>query len=444
MLVRERDAPALDLAALAAALVDRKTGAIARLDVLPRTGDQFRFAHLLARLPDLERLPSGGAIADPCGGRQTLAAAVRQVLLECVERSCAAFTNHRALVLAQPTADGAFLDGTRLPLFSAAQYATPGFPFRPLTSASRIWWVEGRSLVTGRPVFVPAALAFIPYRSTREDEWLGPGTSTGMACDRTWARAVVNGLLEIIERDAFAITWLNRLSRPRLTVAPDSPLGRELARVAARHRGQVAFVDITSDIAVPTVLAVLDARVRGERVVTVGAACRPHRVEAARKALAEAVCDHLRIRDELEGGGERFQPAPDFANVTEWQWHSLVYLDPALTPQLDFLTASPEAVPLDAGPGEPRDDDAPLLAWLVGELARRGEDVIAVGLTTRDVTALGLHAVKVFVPGAVPLPPDHRYQPLGHRRLYEVPVRLGWRPRELRPADLNPYPHPFA
>ena len=101
-------------------------------------------------------------------------------------------------------------------------------------------------------------------------------------------------------------------------------------------------------------------------------------------------------------------------------------------------------MPLDAASGEPGDDDAALLPWLVGELARRGEDVIVVELTTRDAAALDLHAVKVFVPGAVPLPPDHRYQPLGHRRIYEVPRRLGWRADEPRPADLNPYPHPFA
>jgi len=437
--VPERAAPAIDLAALAAALVDRKTGAIERLEVLPRTGDQMRLAHLLARVPDLARLPSGGAIVDPCGGRQTLDAAVRQVLLECVERSCAAFTNHRTLVLARPTADGAFLDGSRLPLFSAAQSAAPGFPFRALTPASRIWWAEGRSLVSGRPIFVPAALVFVPYKGTSEDEWLGPGTSTGMACDATFARAVVNGLLEVIERDAFAIAWLNRLSRPRLIAAPGSPLGDELARIAARFRGRITFVDITTDIAVPTVLAVLDGRVRGERVVTVGAACRPSRVEAARKALAEAVCDHLRIRDELAAGGARFRPAPDFANVTEWLSHSLVYLDPALQPALDFLTASRDAIPLDDA-NTPPDDDEPLLAWLVGELARAGEDVIVVDLTTRDAAALGLRAVKAFVPGAVPLPPDHRYQPLGHRRLHEVPRRLGLP----QPAELNPYPHPFA
>jgi ribosomal protein S12 methylthiotransferase accessory factor len=442
-MVTEREAPGVDVAALVAALVDRKTGAIARLEVLPRTGDQLRLAHLLARVPDLDRVPSAGAIADPCGGRQTLAAAVRQVVLECVERSCAAVTNRRTLVYARPSGDGAFLDGTRLPLYAAAQYAAPGFPFRPLTPASRIWWAEGRSLVTGRPVFVPAALVFIPYPCASEDEWLGPGTSTGMACDGTWTRAAVNGLLEVIERDAFAITWLGRLSRRRLAVPPASPLGRELARIASAHRGQVTFVDITTDVPIPTVLAVLDARVRGERVVTVGAACRPDAVEAARKALSEAVCDHLRIRDELDRGEPRFRPAPDFANVTDWRWHSLVYLDPALQPALDFLTASPDSIPIDAVPSAPADDGA-LLAAAVRELARLGEDVIVVDLTTRDAAALGLHAVKVFVPGAVPLPPDHRYQPLAHRRLYEVPRRLGLATAETRVEDLNPYPHPFA
>jgi len=62
----------------------------------------------------------------------------------------------------------------------------------------------------------------------------------------------------------------------------------------------------------------------------------------------------------------------------------------------------------------------------------------------RDEAELGLHVVKVFVPGAVPLHPDHRYPWLGHRRLYDVPVSLGWRGDRAAPEELNPMPHPFA
>ena len=44
----------------------------------------------------------------------------------------------------------------------------------------------------------------------------------------------------------------------------------------------------------------------------------------------------------------------------------------------------------------------------------------------------------------VPVNPDHRFPWLGHSRLYQVPVRLGYLERAADPAELNPLPHPFS
>jgi ribosomal protein S12 methylthiotransferase accessory factor len=42
--------------------------------------------------------------------------------------------------------------------------------------------------------------------------------------------------------------------------------------------------------------------------------------------------------------------------------------------------------------------------------------------------------VRVVVPGLC-----HFWRRLGFRRLYEVPVAMGWLERPLRPDELNPY-----
>jgi len=42
--------------------------------------------------------------------------------------------------------------------------------------------------------------------------------------------------------------------------------------------------------------------------------------------------------------------------------------------------------------------------------------------------------VKVVAPGLV-----HYWRRLGHRRLYEVPVRMGWREQPLREESMNPF-----
>lgn len=430
---------------IARVAIDRRTGVLRALHASPRATDDPGVAHVEARLGDFARLPAGGAIAETGGSGGALPSASVCALFETLERYAGAFVDYRRLVLARPTPGGPFLYGDQFPLFAASQYARPDWPFRPLTERSEIWWAEGRSLATGEPRFVPAAFIYVPYRATSEDEWLGPGTSTGMASGPSWPTACASGLLEVCERDAFMITWLNRLSRPRLRVAPTSALGREVSRVLARRRGRVTFVDLTNDLAIPTVLAVMETRLHGRPVRTMGAAARPRYEAAAAKALLEACSDLGRLQVVLEGPLRDWRPRADFSDVNDFAAHSQVYLDPELQPVLDFLTASPEEREL-GGPHElPIGDPDALLRALVARVAACGLDPVAVALTTRDLAELGVDVVKVVVPGAVPLPPDHRWQWLAHRRVYEVPRRIGARDRDAAPDELLlDHPHPFA
>jgi ribosomal protein S12 methylthiotransferase accessory factor len=438
-------APGASPAAVARAAVDRRTGVVRKLLAAPRADDDPAVVHVEARLGDFAHLPAGGSIAETGGSGARPEAAWTSALFETLERYAAAFVDRRRLVLARPTADGPFLHGERYPLYADFQYARPDWPFRPLTERSEIWWAEGRSLATGATCFVPAAFVFVPYHATSEDEWLGPGTSTGMASGPGWAAACASGLLEVCERDAFMITWLNRLSRPRLRVPPGSPLGRRVADVLARRRGRVTFVDLTTDLRVPTVLAALETRLHGRPVRTFGAAARPTYEAAADKALLEACSDLMRLQIVLDGPDRDWRPVPDFSNVNDFGTHSQTYLDPALQPVLDFLTASPEERDL-GPPGELTGAGADaVLLELVARFAAVGLDPVAVTLTTRDLAELGVEVVKMIVPGAAPLPPDHRWQWLGHRRVYEVPRRIGARDRDATPDDLLlDHPHPFA
>jgi ribosomal protein S12 methylthiotransferase accessory factor len=60
------------------------------------------------------------------------------------------------------------------------------------------------------------------------------------------------------------------------------------------------------------------------------------------------------------------------------------------------------------------------------------------------VAQAGLFVVRVIVPGLVPLHSNHLRPFLGVRRLYDVPVRLGWERDGWRAeTGFNPFPHPF-
>lgn len=433
------------LAEIARRLVSPRTGVIHRLRLLGLEAGEQRAAHVHARLPNLGVLPGGGKIFDAGGSALDLQGAVAASLFEAVERYAAAFVDHRRLVLAKPRPGGPFLMGDELPLFTDAQYDQPRFPFRRLTPDSEIYWVEARSLRTGARAFVPAICVFIPYEPTSPAEWLGPCTSTGMASGTNRARAVAGGLFEVCERDAFMILWYHRLSLPRLRVDPASTLGLWVARLAERRGANVTFVNMTNDLRVPAVLAVLESRLHGKRLLTMGASAKPTLSEAAEKALLEAISDARRLRDMMAAQREPWRPAPGFTNVVDFAWHSLVYTDPELQPVLDFITASREEQEMGMEYGLSRLDGPALVEELVARVAARGEEPFVVELTTRDLADLGIHVVKVMVPGAVPMNPDHRFPWIAQRRLYAAPRVLGLRDRDAVAGELNlAYPHPFA
>jgi len=68
----------------------------------------------------------------------------------------------------------------------------------------------------------------------------------------------------------------------------------------------------------------------------------------------------------------------------------------------------------------------------VARAASVGLETLVLDLTRPDVD---LNVVKVTVPGL-----RHFWPRFAPGRLYDVPVRLGWRERALDEAQLNPFP----
>src|SRR5918911_2581384 len=96
----------------------------------------------------------------------------------------------------------------------------------------RLCWTWGYSLTAREPTLIPASLVYIPYYPFRQAEGevtIAPGVSTGQATARDPSSAVLSGLYEIIERDAFMISWLNRLPLTRLDIE-SNPAVRDIFR----------------------------------------------------------------------------------------------------------------------------------------------------------------------------------------------------------------------
>ncbi|MBN9608351.1 MAG: hypothetical protein BGO26_20030 [Actinobacteria bacterium 69-20] len=423
-------------------LVSPVTGVLKRVLLLPVGGGQIPYAHFTAAVPAYSTLPTGGDIANPGGSAWQRTRSLTQVTFEAIERYCAGFVEFGQLLLA-PCQGEAFAAGSRHQRFAPHQYGQDGFPYVPLDPDAPIHWAVGRSVLSGQRRFVPASFVYLPYTPASPAEVIGPSFSTGMAAAWTLDDALLSGLLEVVERDAFTITWLNRLQRPKIRVPRSSTLGRRVAAVQADGVTSVEFVDITTDIAIPTVCAVMRRCAFGETVVTVGLACKLDYSSACDKALCEAISDHERLVAEMRAPSEigTWFPKDDFSDVVDFPWHGRVYAHPRYQAHLQFLTAGEAVLDVD---GEFRPGRAGDLVDVLQAVAPFASEVIAVDLTTREFVDLGIHVVKVMIPDLVPLNADHRFPYVGHRRFVTSGGAYPDRAASDAIAGANPYPHPFS
>jgi ribosomal protein S12 methylthiotransferase accessory factor len=84
------------------------------------------------------------------------------------------------------------------------------------------------------------------------------------------------------------------------------------------------------------------------------------------------------------------------------------------------------------------------LATAVEGLVRAGCRVAYADLTTADVRPYGIRVVRTVATGLQPMHFGYGEERLGGRRLFELPVLLGYPGQSRLESDLNPCPHPLA
>jgi bacteriocin biosynthesis cyclodehydratase domain-containing protein len=123
----------------------------------------------------------------------------------------------------------------------------------PFQEDQEFEWRQVWSVTREKPRWMIAGLCFVDYPIDPARRF-HIGDSNGCAAGRTKADALLRGLLELIERDAVAIWWYNRLPRP--AVRPDLSAVVE-GRTLLQHRKRTLEVlDLTTDTGIPAAVAV--------------------------------------------------------------------------------------------------------------------------------------------------------------------------------------------
>lgn len=341
---------------------------------------------------------------------------------EAAERFAAGDQSRKPLVRASARALGGAFDPELLLAHNRRQYAgaRAGERFDPSAEYN---WMPVRSAVSGEPRgHVPAGLVFTPFADPASPPLPRVGFS-GVAAHSSREEAVERAVCELIERDAFMWTWIQRVARERVDARTLPDELRDDLSAMARAGWRSEFVNLTLD----TLPVILCAIARGRRF-ELGAACHPDPAHAAAKALSEASVTQWGAEPVLD-------PAPAAEEVRSAADHVRYHQSPEHLEEHAFLTSSPDTIDLRelTPPDEPAVEAAAAVA----------EPVVA-ELTSPATRPF--HVVRAFVPGLVPLVFGYDREPLGMPRL-AAPIRtrdgrtLG---STLDLRDAGPIlPHPF-
>ena len=377
---------------------------------------------------------------------------------EAVERDIWATENNlvkNVLRLPYEKIAGEALNIFKLAGFSEEQKANnPDFHFDKKTIFG---WVPAKPL-TGYTkddnVFCPAQLINSFYfrknvTASEKEPLLRRCITTGLATGNFLEEAIVKGILEIIERDAYIISYLNRLSPPVIDFENLSYQDEELEKVYKsfkRYNLEVHLVKLPTDFKVHVISAIIIDKTGKGPAFVIGNSAKFDLKTAILGALSEA----LLIRFSLKNNWEEKKEKDLGVSENFGQFDRMIYwARPENFERLTFMTAG-ENIQLDLVAegnffqnGIEKEKEGyykERLTELTKELQEKALEACYVEMTEQGTKKLGIRSVQVVIPELQPIHLEEKYPCLGGKRLQEVPKKLGYTPAE----NLNKDPHPFG
>ncbi len=399
--------------------------------------------------PDLSRFSSILNASKAGGGGESIETALAATIGETAERYCMLFYDKSTMVLAsyQDVAQDAVAPDL-LRLYSREQIEQWKGASRldNFANDSKIRWVWGYSLTTKQPRLVPASLVYLNYNFDDDEAAIGLNASSGLAAGLTVEEAILVGLYEVVERDAFTVAWLHRKVGPKIIVDEPDYIHTLKTRFNIDHpKVDFQIFDITLDIAIPSVFAMLRRPSEFGPTLCVSSVSRLNTRDAVRKCFRESG-QGLPYFRYLQTQLKDWDPKPDYSDLLSFDHHCMLYVKrPELVPKaLEFCDKVNEEVLLSQTPNRSTGRVLGDIELCVELLKEQDKEVIVVDITTPDILEVGFRVVRVIIPGLVPLHGDHRLPYFGAQRLFDLPSQLDWQQTGWDPdAGLNPYPHPF-
>ncbi len=299
------------------------------------------------------------------------------------------------------------------------QYVPEQFDDKAETCWTPVW-----SLTEERHRLLPTGMLYFDVPPEHGGRGSLCADSNGNAAGSSLEDAVLQGLLELVERDAVALWWYNRTSAPGVDLDSFAdPWVHELRETYAGLHRDVWVLDLTSDVGIPVMAALSRRTDKPCEDIMFGFGAHTDPKVALTRALTEMNQLMPAVVD-IDRDGTYGWSDPDalrWWRTATWAGNAYLRPDPSV----------PARRPADYGHTPTTDLHADVTA-VQRRLEALGPQVLVLDQTRPDV---GLPVVQAIVPGMRGF-----WARFGPGRLFDVPVKLGRLASPTAYENLNPIP----
>lgn len=343
-------------------------------------------------------------------------------MLECLERIYT--MNNIPMAIIHNTAFSDLEEATNpeeYNIFNDQQYNSPDFEFQPFFQNSKLDWVSAESLTKNKLILIPRQL----LTSEGLDKNYVPLSSNGCAIHTCDKKALLSAIEEIIERDSLMISWYQMNALPVLLDGPEILEKNSIGKILIAIGFKITLLDGTSDLNIPVIIAILEDS-QNNSVFTANAATG----ESAEHAVDRLCNEFFSLWRDYTLDEHFIFPKNTSGSLTTLSDHFEFYQGKRYIKERDFLKSEKSSKRSMEMNWQKFNSAEQKINHMVQLLSEKNLDVINVNCTSDLLKKMGLSAVKVIIPGTIPLFVGKEL-PLGIERLVST-------------KRLNHLPHPYC
>ena len=303
---------------------------------------------------------------------------------------------------------------------------------------NKFLWINGKDLYKNKNVLIPIQLVFLV--NNKKEKIIQQPMSTGAACGINLNDAILKGIFEVIERDAFMIHYLTKTCGELIDFSMNKRLIK-IQKYFQKYNLELYLINLCTDLGIYTVLSLIIDRTGLGTPLSAGMKTGLDPYKCAISAIEEACMGISFSRNDLI---KKMKNPKVNSNINSMHQRSLYWSDIKKLKYIDPWIKNKRKIKFNKMRNLSTKNIDKDLNFVTNILKLNKYDIYYVNIKKDLFSKFGnFEVIKVIIPSLQSLYLHESYKCLGNNRIYEVPVKLGYYNKPLREGQLNQIPHFF-